>query len=47
MLAVIEIRVDVGVVELDARRWWWSAVVQELRSLIEEGCVVLIALDEQ
>ncbi len=46
-LHVREVPVDVGVVELDAREHRGSrSVVQELRSLVEEGGVVLVALDD-
>src|SRR5690606_25906027 len=47
-LHVLEVLVDVGVVELDrgedAGAW---TIVQELRPLVEEGRVVLVALDDE
>ena len=46
-LHVREVPVDVGVVELDAREHRGSRpVVEELRALVEEGGVVLVALDD-
>ena len=46
LLDVVEVPVDVGVVELDARDERGArSVVEELRPLVEEGGVVLVALD--
>jgi hypothetical protein len=46
-LHVREVPVDVGVVELDVREHRGNGpVVQELRPLVEEGGVVLVALDD-
>ena len=48
LLHVLEIAVDVGVVELDRRDHQRArVVVQELRRLVEEGRVVLVALDDE